>query len=113
MIADANGSPRIGGAVCEELRLSCQSACLKLLTSKLLLLAGHSRGGSNLQGNAYSLLEPERLLELTEAAQGKAAFETQMILNYRNAIELLAQSPTHGDIGINQSGTAVRYYNPA
>ena len=79
------------------------------------LTRGHEQGngGSNLQGNAYSLLEPERLLELTEAAQGKAAFETQMILNYRNAIELLAQSPTHGDIGINQSGTAVRYYNPA
>jgi hypothetical protein len=70
------------------------------------LLIDLSWASSKLEGNTYSLLETERLLELNEAAQGKAAFETQMILNHRNAIEFLVQSATDADIGVN--GTTVR-----
>jgi hypothetical protein len=65
------------------------------------LLIDLSWASSKLEGNTYSLLETERLLELNEAAQGKAAFETQMILNHRNAIEFLVQSATDEDIGVN------------
>jgi hypothetical protein len=65
------------------------------------LLIDLSWASSKLEGNTYSLLEAERLLELNEAAQGKAAFETQMILNHRNAIEFLVQSATDEDIGVN------------
>lgn len=65
------------------------------------LLIDLSWASSKLEGNTYSLLETERLVELNEAAQGKAAFETQMILNHRNAIEFLVQSATDEDIGVN------------
>ena len=39
----------------------------------------------------YSLLETERLLELGEAAEGKKAMETQMLLNHKDAIELVVE----------------------
>ena len=64
------------------------------------LLIDLSWASSKLEGNTYSLLETERLLELNEAAQGKADSETQMILNHRNAIEFLVQS-NDDDIGVN------------
>jgi len=66
------------------------------------LLIDLSWASSKLEGNTYSLLETERLLELNEAAQGKPAFETQMILNHRNAIEFLVQSATDEDVGVNK-----------
>jgi Fic/DOC family len=66
------------------------------------LLIDLSWASSKLEGNTYSLLETERLLELNEAAQGKPAFETQMILNHRNAIEFLIQSATDEDVGVNK-----------
>lgn len=66
------------------------------------LLIDLSWASSKLQGNTYSLLETERLLELNEAAQGKPAFETQMILNHRNAIEFLVRSATDEDVGVNK-----------
>jgi hypothetical protein len=46
------------------------------------LLIDLSWNSSRLEGNTYSLLETERLLELGEAAEGKAALEAQMILNH-------------------------------
>jgi Fic family protein len=54
------------------------------------LLIDLSWNSSRLEGNTYSLLETQRLLELGESAEGKAAEETQMILNHKAAIELLA-----------------------
>ncbi|MBT3194741.1 MAG: hypothetical protein HN341_19510 [Verrucomicrobia bacterium] len=45
-------------------------------------------------------LETERLLELGAAAEDKDARETQMILNYRAAIELLLDDSV--DIGFNR-----------
>jgi Fic family protein len=53
------------------------------------LLIDLSWNSSRLEGNTYSLLETERLLELGEAAEGKDAKDAQMILNHKAAIELL------------------------
>jgi hypothetical protein len=64
------------------------------------LLIDLSWNSSRLEGNTYSLLETQRLLEAGEAAEGHAAHETQMILNHKAAIELLAE---HADeIGFNR-----------
>ena len=53
------------------------------------LLIDLSWNSSRLEGNTYSLLETERLLELGESADGKDAKEAQMILNHKAAIEML------------------------
>jgi len=53
------------------------------------LLIDLSWNSSRLEGNTYSLLETERLLELGEKAPGKDLKETQMILNHKTAIEFL------------------------
>lgn len=53
------------------------------------LLIDLSWNSSRLEGNTYSLLETQRLLELGQSAEGKAAAETQMILNHKAAIEFL------------------------
>ena len=55
------------------------------------LLIDLSWNSSRLEGNTYSLLETERLLELGESAEGKDAREAQMILNHKAAIELLVE----------------------
>ncbi|HKK29319.1 MAG TPA: Fic family protein, partial [Alphaproteobacteria bacterium] len=64
------------------------------------LLIDLSWNSSRLEGNTYSLLETERLLELGEAAQGKDALEAQMILNHKAAIELLVDQAD--EIGFNR-----------
>ena len=53
------------------------------------LLIDLSWNSSRLEGNTYSLLETERLLEWGKAAPGKNLKETQMILNHKAAIEFL------------------------
>ena len=64
------------------------------------LLIDLSWNSSRLEGNTYSLLETERLLQLGETAVGKDALEAQMILNHKSAIELLVE---HSDeIGFNR-----------
>lgn len=45
-----------------------------------------------MEGNTYSRLHTRHLIEEGTAAQGKARFETQMILNHKAAIELLVDS---------------------
>ena len=64
------------------------------------LLIDLSWNSSRLEGNTYSLLETERLLELGETAEGKDAKEAQMILNHKAAIELLVEQTT--DLGFNR-----------
>ncbi|WP_163338944.1 Fic family protein [Desulfopila sp. IMCC35008] len=64
------------------------------------LLVDLSWNSSRLEGNTYSLLETERLLELGEAAEGKKAMETQMLLNHKDAIELLVEQAV--DVGFNR-----------
>ncbi len=64
------------------------------------LLIDLSWNSSRLEGNTYSLLETERLLDLGEAAEGKNRRETQMILNHKAAIEFLVESGV--EAGINR-----------
>ena len=54
------------------------------------LLIDLSWNSSRLEGNTYSLLETERLVNQGESAGGKNVEETQMILNHKAAIEMLA-----------------------
>jgi hypothetical protein len=64
------------------------------------LLIDLSWNSSRLEGNTYSLLETERLLELGEVAEGKDALEAQMILNHKSAIELLVEQAE--EVGFNR-----------
>jgi hypothetical protein len=64
------------------------------------LLIDLSWNSSRLEGNTYSLLETQRLLELGESADGRAIEETQMILNHKAAIEMLADQA--GEIRFNR-----------
>jgi Fic family protein len=56
------------------------------------LLIDLSWNSSRLEGNTYSLLETERLVDWGNAASGKDLKETQMILNHKAAIEFLINS---------------------
>lgn len=64
------------------------------------LLIDLSWNSSRLEGNTYSLLDTERLIEAGEAAEGKAPLDAQMILNHKAAIEFLVQSAS--EIGFNR-----------
>ena len=64
------------------------------------LLIDLSWNSSRLEGNTYSLLETQRLLEMGEDATGKGTHETQMILNHKAAIEMLADEA--GEINFNR-----------
>jgi hypothetical protein len=55
------------------------------------LLIDLSWASSRLEGNTYSRLDTERLIEFGQAAEGKDALETQMILNHKAAIEYLVR----------------------
>ncbi|MDD5329323.1 MAG: Fic family protein [Sulfuricella sp.] len=56
------------------------------------LLIDLSWASSHLEGNTYSRLDTRELIEHGKAAQGKAAIETQMIVNHKTAIELLVEN---------------------
>ncbi len=60
-----------------------------------------SWASSRLEGNTYSRLDTERLIQFGQEAEGKDAKETQMILNHKKAIELLVEDSAD-DIGINR-----------
>ena len=68
-----------------------------VLNRLLIELSFHS---SRLEGNRYSLLETKQLIEAGRTATGKAAEETQMIINHKGAIEFLVDSADM--IGINK-----------
>lgn len=59
------------------------------------LLIDLSWASSRLEGNTYSRLDTERLIEFGQAAEGKDALETQMILNHKAAIEYLVRDTDH------------------
>ncbi|MEQ1667262.1 MAG: Fic family protein [Sulfuriferula sp.] len=63
------------------------------------LLIDLSWASSKLEGNTYSRLDTERLIEFGQAAEGKDALETQMILNHKSAIEYLVRDTEH--TGVN------------
>ena len=56
------------------------------------LLIDLSWASAQLEGNTYSQLDTERLIEFGQAAEGKDAMETQMILNHKAAIEYLVMN---------------------
>lgn len=64
------------------------------------LLIDLSWSSSRLEGNTYTRLDTQRLIEFGQAAEGKDATETQMILNHKAAIEMLVDD--QDDIGINR-----------
>jgi hypothetical protein len=64
------------------------------------LLIDLSWASSRLEGNTYSQLDTERLIELGQAAQGKDALETQMILNHKAAIEYLVLGSPQADVSV-------------
>ena len=69
------------------------------------LLIDLSWASSQLEGNTYSRLDTRALIEHGQAAKGKAASETQMILNHKTAIELLVenvQSAAHSNSGLDE-----------
>ena len=61
----------------------------RILDRLLIDLSFHS---SRLEGNTYSLLETQRLIERGRLAHGHDAEESQMILNHKAAIEFLVES---------------------
>ncbi len=62
------------------------------------LLIDLSWASSQLEGNTYSRLDTERLIEFGQAAEGKDALETQMILNHKDAIEYLVRDPASASL---------------
>lgn len=61
------------------------------------LLIDLSWASSNLEGNTYSRLDTQNLIEHGRVAEGKDRLETQMILNHKQAIEFLVnQAPETG-----------------
>lgn len=62
------------------------------------LLIDLSWASSQLEGNTYSRLDTERLIEFGQAAEGKGALETQMILNHKQAIEYLVLDPANAQL---------------
>lgn len=61
------------------------------------LLIDLSWASSHLEGNTYTRLDTRALIENGKAARGKAAMETQMILNHKSAIELLVENIDSAD----------------
>ena len=55
------------------------------------LLVDLSWSSSKLEGNTYSRLDTQNLIEFGQIAKGKDAIETQMILNHKAAIEMLIE----------------------
>jgi Fic family protein len=63
------------------------------------LLIDLSWASSRLEGNTYSRLDTQNLIQLGEEAEGKDRREAQMILNHKAAIELLVDQAE--EIGFN------------
>ena len=63
------------------------------------LLIDLSWASSQLEGNTYTRLETQRLIEFGVAAEGKDRAEAQMILNHKAAIEMLVEGAD--EIGFN------------
>jgi len=50
---------------------------------------------SQIEGNTYSLLETEKLLKEKETASGKTKDEAIMLLNHKDAIDFIAETPDY------------------
>lgn len=65
------------------------------------LLIDLAWASSRLEGNTYTRLDTQNLLEFGQRAEGKDAQEAQMILNHKAAIELLVSGAEY--VGFNRS----------
>lgn len=65
------------------------------------LLIDLSWASSQLEGNTYSRLDTERLIERGQVAEGKDALDTQMILNHKQAIEFLVLDPAQAQVEVD------------
>jgi len=63
------------------------------------LLVDLAWASSRLEGNTYTRLDTQNLIDFGMAAEGKDQLETQMILNHKAAIEMLVGQA--GEIGFN------------
>lgn len=63
------------------------------------LLVDLSWSSSRLEGNTYTRLDTQNLIEFGMVAEGKDQLEAQMILNHKAAIEMLVENA--GEIGFN------------
>ena len=66
------------------------------------LLIDLSWNSSRLEGNTYSLLETQRLIELGENATSKDATDAQMILNHKDAIEYMVEGVHETTISMHE-----------
>jgi hypothetical protein len=64
------------------------------------LLIDLAWASSRLEGNTYSRLDTQNLIEFGQRAEGKDVAEAQMILNHKAAIELLVEDADH--VGFNR-----------
>src|SRR3546814_6869565 len=64
------------------------------------LLIDLSWASSRLEGNTYSRLDTQNLIQFGQLAAGKDQLEAQMILNHKAAIEMLLEQA--GEIGFNR-----------
>jgi hypothetical protein len=64
------------------------------------LLIDLSWSSSRLEGNTYSRLDTQNLIAFGHTAEGKDRVETQMVLNHKQAIEMLVDQAD--DIGFNR-----------
>lgn len=94
-------------ALREELRLAGQSDEMARLPAGTYVqqvfqrvLIDLSWNSSRLEGNTYSLLETERLLELGRGIDPARSLEARMILNHKEAIAFLVEM--HDEIGWNR-----------
>lgn len=62
------------------------------------LLIDLSWASSKLEGNTYTRLDTQRLIEYGESVEGKDLIETQMILNHKDAIRFLVEDIEQIDI---------------
>ena len=69
-----------------------------ILNRLLIDLAWNS---SRLEGNTYSLLDTQRLIEFGQEAEGRDRLEAQMILNHKDAVEFLVTNAA--TIGFDRS----------
>jgi Fic family protein len=64
------------------------------------LLVDLSWASSRLEGNTYTQLDTQNLIEFGQAAVGKDTLETQMVLNHKAAIEMLIDNAD--EVGFNR-----------
>lgn len=99
-----NKTPYLPSSVTEKLhRLGKQPSDIVLgetFTKKILdsVLIDLSWNSSRLEGNTYSLLETQRLLEYKEFSDQQSLQDAQMILNHKAAIEFIVENANSIDI---------------